>query len=110
MAEKHYHSHLIRSYSCTNTILERWLMKITAMLSVIVLCVVLCVVALFALESSGHAPAASAAGVAAPRRPDSESLAVAPGAAPSEKSASQVLFDDFSYSDRQELAAHSWIV
>ncbi|PYS83795.1 MAG: hydrolase [Acidobacteria bacterium] len=85
-------------------------MKITAMLSVIVLCVVLCVVALFALESSGHAPAASAAGVAASRRPDSESLAVAPGAAPSEKSASQVLFDDFSYSDRKELAAHGWIV
>src|ERR1051326_825636 len=67
-------------------------MKISATLFVIVLCVV-------AVFEGGGVGAASVV-------PSS----VAPEASPARESPSQVLFDDFSYSERRQLSRHGWIV
>ena len=67
-------------------------MKISATLFVIVLCVV-------AVFEGGGVGAASVV-------PSS----VAPEASPARESLSEVLFDDFSYSDRRQLSRHGWIV
>jgi hypothetical protein len=81
-------------------------MKSSATLSVIVLCVA----AIYFVDGSGRAPTVPAVDVAAPDQLTAESLAAAPEAASVAKPSSQILFDDFSYSDRKELAAHGWIV
>ncbi|MDQ5836731.1 MAG: glycoside hydrolase family 16 protein, partial [Acidobacteriota bacterium] len=107
-------------------------MKISATLFVIVLCVV----AVFEGRGAG-APPALAETFAASRRPVVESpppvveslpvepasaesppvgpasvetSSVAPEASPVRESPSQVLFDDFNYSDRRALSRHGWIV
>jgi len=55
-------------------------------------------------------PSALAGGVAASSRLNPEPLADKTEAAQSAKQSSQILFDDFSYTDRKELTGHGWIV
>jgi len=71
--------------------------------------IVLCAVALFVAEG-GPAPSASTDGVAPSRQLNYDSSSATPAASPFEKSASQILFDDFSYFDRREMTRHGWIV
>jgi hypothetical protein len=84
-------------------------MKGSAALFVIVLCVVI-------LARGGvNPPPALADTVAGTRRPaaespPAESASAAPRITRGRKSASQILFDDFSYRDRRALSRHGWIV
>src|ERR1051326_1424994 len=83
-----------------------WAVKNYAFLSV-------AVIFLVALTSAGagvNLPTALADGVAASGRLNPEPLADKTKAAQGAKASSQMLFDDFSYADRKELASHGWIV
>jgi len=69
--------------------------------------IVLCAAALCFVNGGGPSPAA---GVAASHRLSAESPAASSKTAPFGKYAPQILFDDFSYSGRREMARHGWIV
>jgi len=71
--------------------------------------IVLCAATLFFAEG-GPALTALAVDSAASQRFNDDPPSATSEAAAFKKSASQILFDDFSYSERREMARHGWIV
>jgi hypothetical protein len=68
------------------------------------------VIAVLVAGGISNAPPASAARATELSVPNSVSPTGETKAAQSAKASSQILFDDFSYADRKELASHGWIV
>jgi hypothetical protein len=81
--------------------------KNSALLTVMTLCMAILLVL------TGSRPSALFAAQAVSRQSNVSGIAMLRGAsevAPSSQSATQVLFDDFSYSSHQEMTKHGWII